>query len=394
MKTQKAKKILVVFFLAAVFLPGAGILLDSVKGSATVSGGQAQKVTGAGAVSRIREHVGGYHRFLNSLRLAHNLIMLRGIKGFSRKNVVVGNGGWVYWAGGNSFDQYTTAQPLSDEALLRIKTILEERQSFCRLYGMRYLFVVVPNKDTIYPEFLPEWLRKVRAKSNLDQIVEYLRNFSTVEFIDLRGPLRSFPTDGLFPRDTAVYTYFKVDTHWNDLGGFAGYREIMKRLTGWFPGMSSIPASNYRIEPYVSDGGDTALILGINGRLRINEYRLVPRRPLKARTVPVGGDFYASRLANKTKYQGALCAMETNDASLPRGVMFRDSMSIAMLPHLAEHFQRLVLFWVDYSVDEYDFNAELVRHEKAVVVISEMGERKLMELRDNPPEVRLALKAP
>ncbi|MBN1533583.1 MAG: hypothetical protein JXA20_13020 [Spirochaetes bacterium] len=367
--------ILIIAFIALLCLPGAGIIAFTLRDAA--AGGTDRY----GARPPAEVTPSPHERVQDILHYAHNLIMIRTIKGIKRTNVLLGKERWSYWAGGNSFDQFMSMDMLDRKELMRIARILEERQSFCRLHGMRYIIIIVPNKDVVYPEFLPVWMKKVKRQSHLDQIVEYLSEHSTVEVIDMRGPLREA---------RALHRVFlRVDSHWNDFGGYAGYREIMRLLAESFPRLRPAELSDYSLVPKVTDGGDFAAMLGLKG-LRVEEFTMLPRRPRRAREAAVTDPFYSAALPYKVKYPGALWMVETGDRSLPRGVMFRDSMSMALLPHLAEHFSYMFLFWVEYTIDPYDFNAEVITHERPDVVITEISERKLLEIKENPEEVRLA----
>jgi alginate O-acetyltransferase complex protein AlgJ len=373
MNTKKFTDLAIIAaFMALLCLPGAVILIFTLRDA----------VSGTGRAAEATAAVPSPHRRVQSLlQCAHNLIMIRTIKGVKRKNVLFGRERWAYWAGGNSLDQYLTTELLTEKDLLRLKTILEERQSFCRLHGMRYIFIIVPNKDTVYPEFLPGWLRKVKGKSNLDQIVDYLRAHSSVEIIDMRGPLL---------RARSIRPVFsRVDSHWNDFGGYVCYRELMKLLAESFPGMRPAGPEDYRFVTEMTAGGDFAAILGITG-MRVEDLKMVPLRPRKTRKSAATDPFYARHLSYKVKYTGSLEVMETGERGLPRAVMFRDSMSMALLPHLSEHISRMFLFWVEYSIDPYDFNPLVILHERPDIVITEIAERKLLEIRDNAGEVKLA----
>lgn len=60
-----------------------------------------------------------------------------------------------------------------------------------------------------------------------------------------------------------------------------------------------------------------------------------------------------------------------DDPSLPRAVFYRDSSGSALIPFLAEHFQRMVTLW------EYDVVPATVREERPQVVIQEWVGRRL-----------------
>ena len=60
-----------------------------------------------------------------------------------------------------------------------------------------------------------------------------------------------------------------------------------------------------------------------------------------------------------------------DDARLPKAVLYRDSFGSALVPFLAEHFERMVTLW------EYDVVPEAIREERPDVVIQQWVDRRL-----------------
>ena len=74
---------------------------------------------------------------------------------------------------------------------------------------------------------------------------------------------------------------------------------------------------------------------------------------------------------------------EQPDTALPRAVVFRDSFGSALVPFLSEHFSRAVYLW------QYNVDPEIVRGERASVVIQEwVGRRLSTELPYDPFDAR------
>jgi len=124
--------------------------------------------------------------------------------------------------------------------------------------GIKYLFVIPPDKHSIYPENLPAWLigsRPVGCRSKLDQLVDYMRKHSTVEVLDLRPAL-------LAGKKTAP-TYLQQDSHWNWYGGFIGCQEVIKALARQTPQLPPLQLEDFDWSNAPAAGGDLARILGL-----------------------------------------------------------------------------------------------------------------------------------
>jgi hypothetical protein len=133
----------------------------------------------------------------------------------------------------------------------------EFKKNWLKNQNIQYLFVVVPDKQSIHPEYLPDYLNKVRNRTRFDQLLEYMNENSDVNILDLRVPL-------LEAKKTDII-YWDRDSHWNYKGAYIAYRSIMERLTEWFSleKIKEFNPSDYEIDSefqeWKSCGMDTTL---------------------------------------------------------------------------------------------------------------------------------------
>ncbi len=78
--------------------------------------------------------------------------------------VVVGRGDWLFYTGDRSLENRLHQIPLSAASLDQWATRIEQRKRWLAARGIRYLFVVAPDKQSIYPEYLPRSLIPPPAK--------------------------------------------------------------------------------------------------------------------------------------------------------------------------------------------------------------------------------------
>lgn len=93
--------------------------------------------------------------------------------------------------------------------------------------SIEYIYVIAPNKHTIYFEKLPKYIVKQNEKSATDQLVAYLKAHTDVIVVDLR--------QALLAEKKNHQVYFKTDTHWTFYGSNAAQFEIMKQIEMFFP---------------------------------------------------------------------------------------------------------------------------------------------------------------
>ena len=311
--------------------------------------------------------------FRSSLVRAYNRVSLwLGVSPSAK--VVVGTDGWLFVGDEYSaVEYYRATRPFTPEELVWWQGLLEARRDWLAERGIRYLFVVAPDKQDIYPEYMPAALNRVGTATRLDQLVTHLDRHSDLRLLDLRGALR----------EAKAYDrpYERLDSHWNELGAWFAYAEIIKRLSVWFPRVQPVPLSEFERTWSTEQGNDLAMLLSLSDVMPGEYLMLVPRVPRRAHLVPTDGITPSGSVA--------VLVSETGDPALPRAVMFHDSFAQRLWPFLSEHFERIVYSW------QYNFDPALVESEKPDVVLDEMVDRVLMAtLSPNPDEVTRAWRDP
>ena len=76
----------------------------------------------------------------------------------------------------SAVSSYRATRPFTPEQLEAYRQILEARRDWLAARGIPYLLVIPPNKDTIYPEFMPAAYNKLHPRSRLDQLLDYMRD--------------------------------------------------------------------------------------------------------------------------------------------------------------------------------------------------------------------------
>jgi hypothetical protein len=104
-------------------------------------------------------------------------------------------------------------------------------------------------------------------------------------------------------------------------------------------------------------------MLGLEGTLGEAEWRLTPAQPRRARIIEPRGDH--------KRFAVPRVVTVVDDPHLPKAVVYRDSFGSALVPFLAEHFQRMVTLW------EYDVVPATIREEQPQVVIQQWVGRRL-----------------
>ena len=108
--------------------------------------------------------------------------------------------------------------------------------------GGRFVFVVAPNKHTVYPEQLPAGLGRSDTSTRLDQLAAALHERGE-PFVDLRPVLMELKQ--------SRRAYQRLGTHCNDVGAHAAYLAIGRRL-----GLPNLWTGEKFVLEHVRSGGD------------------------------------------------------------------------------------------------------------------------------------------
>lgn len=251
------------------------------------------------------------------------------LKSSSNPKVLIGLENWLFYvnpAEGNSLEDYRRNDPLTLEELRSWKVGLEEKHAWLKQQGIPYLFIVIPDKYSIYPEYMPKHIRQVGKQTRLDQLVDYMKN-SEVPVLDLRPALLEAKQQGQL--------FYKTDTHWNDFGAAIAQYEILQAIQKFYPNFDPINYSwqDFKLTEYNS--GDIANMLNIS-------YFLKEMVPELHKPLPIC-DKHIVEKHPEDQMKATFFTDCRTDA--PRALIFRDSFFIALQPYISQHLAKTVYVW-------------------------------------------------
>jgi hypothetical protein len=274
--------------------------------------------------------------------------------------VIVGRDGWLYYNLEQALDDYLNIVPLSEADMAEMVRVQLERRDWLAARGVAYLIVFAPNKERVYPEYLPSGLHPLRPTSRLEQIVPRLRA-AGLEVLDLRSSLTAAKAGGR--------TYMKTDTHWNGYGGLVGASALVAALARQFPAMEPLDPAAYEVVATDRPGGDLAEMLLLPDIRREPDLAVRPRGASLARPAPPGA--YPDPADHPERERAAY---ETDRKDWPRAVFFHDSFARALQAPAAERFSRSVFLWT------HAFVPAVIEAERPNVVVLEIVERYVYAL--------------
>ena len=273
--------------------------------------------------------------------------------------VLVGPNRWLFTGEEQMVEHYLGIAKFTPQQLADWQKILERLRDWLAAHGIKYLFVIPPNKQDIYPEELPAWLRNAvpaSRETKLDQFLKFMRAHSTVEVLDLRPAL-------VAAKKTAP-VYLINDTHWNLFGGFLACQEVVKTLTKQLPDLPPLRLEDFTWTNTPATGGDLARMLGTDAP-EINYFSLHAKPSVSAPVVRAA----TNEISTWDPHKHSM--ISENPAPLPESaVVFHDSFGVSWQPFLGCCFKHIV-----YMSDNREFNTRVILENHPQVVVNEILER-------------------
>jgi hypothetical protein len=274
------------------------------------------------------------------------------------KDVTIGKNGWLFLGSiKKGYNRYE--DPIGDVMNLNLYSQQELKQfakyivglnAWLNEKGIKYIFVIAPNKHTIYFDQLPDYISKLNDRSATDQLIEYLKKHTDVPVVDLRNKL--------IKAKEKHQLYYKNDTHWNHYAANIAQYEIMKEIEKLFP--NQIQPEMKKLRDGIRSGGDLASFIGIHG---VKEHN--PEPIFEQTCIPTRHPHDAKDRATHT----LIC----DDQKL-NAVIFRDSFFVALQPYFSRKFKRST-----YILGKLNYSSliKYIELEKPDIIIEEWVERLL-----------------
>lgn len=130
--------------------------------------------------------------------------------------VVVGEDGWLFY--GETCGYFTGENRLTEEELTGVLDYLEALSVYFESRNIQFVFVCAPNKNTVYPEYMPDYYLQASG-SDAKRVIAGLSS-RQVACPDL---LQVF-------EEQDAQLYHKLDSHWNNMGAALAGETILDML--------------------------------------------------------------------------------------------------------------------------------------------------------------------
>lgn len=289
-------------------------------------------------------------------------------------HITVGKDGWLFL--GSSRKGYSKYQdPIGDATHVNLFTqqqleqyaaTLVEINTWLKQRNISYYFVIAPNKHTIYFDRLPDGITKKSPNSATDQLINYLREHTAVQVVDLRP--------ALIAEKAHRQVYAKGDSHWNHYGGNAAQYAITQKLALDHP--RDITPNYLSLDEFTIRTKTTGDLVTLG--------QLEPLQDIDPEPVFNGrcglSREHSAEVKTPTSTFSLMCSSKRLNA-----LVFRDSYFNILLPYIGRQFQRSTYVW--RAINSVDLE-HYVAKESPQVVIHQVLERNfpsVPEFHQAPP---------
>jgi len=318
----------------------------------------------------MESYINDVFAFRNDLIDLYSIIFLKVGVSVKPNNIIIGKNGFLFLGNKLSdvIDQTTGKNLFSDDDLKAWNQRFLYRKKYLDQFDIPFYLIIPPNKHSVYPEYLPDYI--IPSKHNrLQQLIDSKPGYNIIVLKDAMVKAKSEWGDNMF---------YKTDSHWNEIGAYVGYLEIMRRLKQDFDKIEPVILNkkDFTKRHYDWDGSLGAF-MNLTSIIEDSIYTI---------SISNGLNDYVIR----TNYEGDTLDLfqypiiAFNDSSVvinknkPYTVLIlRDSFTMMMADLLNNTFGKVV--YSHYERADGIELTKLVEQFKPDIVLYEMVERKLID---------------
>lgn len=290
-------------------------------------------------------YVTQHFAFRDKLLNLDSNIKINVFKSPSDSQVILGKEGWLF------FDLALPCymgRNLPDEEIQAVADKMTQASQYIEGLGKTPVFLIVPNKSTIYPELMPDKFGEKGEENDLDYLMT-LMDERGINYLNAKKALKEGKLRDIM--------YLPEDTHWNNTGARLILNKLFEKL-----GLTE----RYDLELYTIENTHEPDLYNIlhpdSGYLE--EQRIYP---------DIGEFEYGGRFRTIDDLEIKTHNGSGNGKSL---FMYRDSFGRAIIPYLGQVFSDCGFS----RSSPYDIT--LVKDTPYDFVVIEIGERNLGNLKD------------
>ncbi len=268
--------------------------------------------------------------------------------------VIFGKDGWLFYSDendGDSMGDYKRINQFSYDEMDKIASKINDLKKKTEDRGAEFIYLLCPNKENIYPEYMPSGIIRTDYTPRSYQFSRYLKIKYGIEVI--------FPFDEILSMKSKYHVYDKLDTHWSAPGAYAETTVLLNQMGILLPDISK-----YSCRETLNANNGLAQMAGF-----INPKQILGDPP----TISV--NLWENMPIQKEDITDEVTRFTNPVAKSDKKVVFiGDSFRGAIMPIMATKFKNILF------VHRHSFLIDILDKEKPDYVIYETVERTIPEV--------------
>ena len=274
--------------------------------------------------------------------------------------VVIGSNGWLFYARERIMEQHVGADVFAPAELEAWVARMEANRKWLADRGISFIIMLAPDKNTIYPELLPQYPKKPGVLTRADQLSVRLQG-SALTFIDPRATIMAAKSQ--HPR-----LYFEGDSHWGQRAAFIAYEMLTAEISKKFPKIHRLTLDDYDVltGPVAID---LVYLLGLHRDLSFTGENFTPKTGATSLVADV------KRPLAGSSWGWPISFYAISNPESPRAVIFGDSFTDYVLGPTFLYRTLNNPVFTHHNLGTFNFS--LVKEVKPDIVIAVIAERYL-----------------
>lgn len=234
---------------------------------------------------------------------------------------IFGRDDWMFCNYDNSIAYYCGSNLMSEQQMKDKLSLMQKLQNICDSRGVQLQFMIAPNKEQVYSEYMPTYTIENNYK-RVPEFIDYVKRNSSVKII--------YPIDELRAAKSTMSTYYKYDTHWNHYGSFIATQALYKDMGLDYVSPDSV---NY------SEGSciwGLVITAGLSWKDYERDYDHIPDYKPEIELFNTDGEIDHIHTEKSAVYR-----TDSTASNQSRFVMVGDSFRLYMMPYLERDFQHV-----------------------------------------------------
>ena len=234
---------------------------------------------------------------------------------------IFGRDDWMFCNYDNSIAYYCGSNLMSEQQMKDKLSLMQKLQNICDSRGVQLQFMIAPNKEQVYSEYMPTYTIENSYK-RVPGFIDYVKRNSSVKII--------YPIDELRAAKSTMSTYYKYDTHWNHYGSFIATQALYKDMGLDYVSPDSV---NY------SEGSciwGLVITAGLSWKDYERDYDHIPDYKPEIELFNTDGEIDHIHTEKSAVYRTSSTAQNNSNF-----VMVGDSFRLYMMPYLERDFSHV-----------------------------------------------------